>query len=420
MLPFHFTRHSSVRAPRSRFAAALIGIAASAAAGCGASDSAPRRATVRDSAGITIVENGVADSAAIGWWTLGEPTLAVGGGDAEGPQALFRVAGALRLDDGGTVIADGGSGELRFFTAMGTHVRTVGRKGEGPGEFQRFALLRQGPADSLFVYDGALRRVSVLDPSGAFVRELQLAGGEGALVAMLADGTLVGAASIRTAESPSDVPTTSVLRPDMRIALFDANGALTDSVQVVPGAERGMVVSMSGGQISNISIFGQSWFHNTQVAALDDEVVVATQNESELRFYRRDGTLARIVRLGGAAVQATAERMAPFIERDMARSQVPDRAAYRKLLEGGPRPDYLPAVGAVFVDRADRIWVADADAGVAGPRDWTIVDSEGRRVARIRLPETFRPLDAGTDWVLGSERDDLDVERVVLRPIAAG
>jgi hypothetical protein len=37
---------------------------------------------------------------------------------------------------------------------------------------------------------------------------------------------------------------------------------------------------------------------------------------------------------------------------------------------------------------------------------------EGRVLARIVLPETFELYDAGPDWVLGRELDDLGVEYV--------
>jgi hypothetical protein len=34
------------------------------------------------------------------------------------------------------------------------------------------------------------------------------------------------------------------------------------------------------------------------------------------------------------------------------------------------------------------------------------------------MPEGYRLLDAGTDWIVGVERDELDVERVTVRPVA--
>jgi hypothetical protein len=393
---------------------ALASIAAATAA-CGDAGTASHT-TVRDSAGITIVENAAPDSASETWWSVGSPVTSIGGAEAEGGSALFRVASALRLADGGVVVADGGSAELRFFDAAGNWVRTAGHKGEGPGEFQRFGILAWGPGDSLIVYDGGLRRVSMLGSDGTFGRDFQLGGGSGTLVARLADGGLVGTTSVRVASDES--MTSGLMRPDMYVIVYDGLGSATDTLGVFPAAERGVAVQSSNGQITSISIFAQSWYHNTGVGALDDHVIVGTQDQPELRVYGRDGALTRIVRAGGEVIAATDETMAPFIERSVAQAQPERQVDLRKSMEAAPRPEFMPALGGFVIDRDRRIWVADPDVGTAGPTDWTVFDAEGRRIARIRMPATYRLLDAGTDWIVGIERDDLDVERVTVRPIA--
>jgi hypothetical protein len=35
----------------------------------------------------------------------------------------------------------------------------------------------------------------------------------------------------------------------------------------------------------------------------------------------------------------------------------------------------------------------------------------------VRIPDRFRPLDIGADWVLGVIVDELDVERIQLRSL---
>jgi hypothetical protein len=212
--------------------------------------------------------------------------------------------------------------------------------------------------------------------------------------------------------------TSGLMRPDMYVIVYDAMGEATDTLGVFPAAERGLAVQSSNGQITSINIFAQSWYHNTGVGALDDHVVVGTQDQPELRVYGRDGALTRIVRAGGAVQPATDETMAPFIERSVAEAQPERQADLRKSMEAAPRPEFMPALGGFVIDRDSRIWVSDPDVGATGPTDWTVFDAEGRRVARIRMPEGYRLLDAGTDWIVGVERDELDVERVTVRPVA--
>ena len=97
---------------------------------------------VRDSAGIRIVENTNPLWQPGQEWRLSpEPVVDIGGGETE-EQQLFRVAGALRLGNDRIAIADGGSMELRFYDSNGGHEKSVGGRGEGPGEFQGGAFGR--------------------------------------------------------------------------------------------------------------------------------------------------------------------------------------------------------------------------------------------------------------------------------------
>jgi hypothetical protein len=56
------------------------------------------------------------------------------------------------------------------FDSSGRHVVQVGRRGSGPGEFQRVSSVLVGPGDTLFVSDERLRRVTVYSPELSLVR----------------------------------------------------------------------------------------------------------------------------------------------------------------------------------------------------------------------------------------------------------
>src|SRR5690606_16795253 len=106
-------------------------------AACGAGERAATDIAVRDSAGIALGE----DTAAVwpeggGWHLSPEPLVEIGVLDGAPEDQLFRVVGARRLGDGRIVVANSGTHELRFYDAQGRHLRSVGREGEGPGEFR--------------------------------------------------------------------------------------------------------------------------------------------------------------------------------------------------------------------------------------------------------------------------------------------
>lgn len=96
-----------------------------------------------DSAGIRIIENDrPPDGSRLDWRIGPEPVVTIGKREGEDPYLLNLVRGATRLRDGRIVVANGGSGELRFFDSLDNHLATRGGVGEGPGEFTRLLAAR--------------------------------------------------------------------------------------------------------------------------------------------------------------------------------------------------------------------------------------------------------------------------------------
>lgn len=62
----------------------------------------------------------------------------------------------------------------RVYSASGTYLRTIGRKGRGPGEYQAPADVLWLPGDSTLVIDGLSRRGTILAPDGRVARAVQL------------------------------------------------------------------------------------------------------------------------------------------------------------------------------------------------------------------------------------------------------
>jgi len=63
--------------------------------------------------------------------TAPEPIASIGLLEGAEAYVLHGVVDALRQSNGNIVVANCGSSELRIYDASGTHVRTVGGKGEG-------------------------------------------------------------------------------------------------------------------------------------------------------------------------------------------------------------------------------------------------------------------------------------------------
>ncbi len=85
----------------------------------------------------------------------GQQTLVGTIGREDGPPAtlLGRVTQASFLDDTTVAILDRTTQDVRLFSATGRHLETIGRKGEGPGEFRAPQAVVRAPSGELLISD---------------------------------------------------------------------------------------------------------------------------------------------------------------------------------------------------------------------------------------------------------------------------
>jgi len=134
---------------------------------CGTEDSADRGFTVRDSAGITIVESvEPAWEEGEGWTLSAEPILDIGVVEGEPAYQFDRVRDVTRAGTGDVVVANGGPQEIRVFDSAGRFIRSVGGQGDGPGEFGRLAAVQARAADTVLALDIRRPRILAFGPSG--------------------------------------------------------------------------------------------------------------------------------------------------------------------------------------------------------------------------------------------------------------
>lgn len=171
-----------IKRSKPRTAVPLLILAVASLAGlpaCTPSDAGTEwRGTVDTLASGQVVVRNPAEpmwSADEAWRVVEE--LRIGSVTAEGPDLFGRVRG-LEVDALGRIyVLEEQAQELRVFDASGRHVRTIGRKGGGPGEFARAVDLELGPHGHLWVADPSNGRVSVIDTAGILRRELRIPGG---------------------------------------------------------------------------------------------------------------------------------------------------------------------------------------------------------------------------------------------------
>lgn len=89
------------------------------------------------------------------------------GADTDAPELFGEVVSLAVDEDGNTYVADFQSREIHMFDRAGNFVRTIGRRGEGPGEFRMLAgILWDGGSRVLWALDVGGRRFNAFDRSG--------------------------------------------------------------------------------------------------------------------------------------------------------------------------------------------------------------------------------------------------------------
>lgn len=290
----------------------------------------------------------------------------------------------------------GSPGQLLVFGPDGHFLRAIGRRGDGPGEFRAISRVIVGRGDTLFVFDGAARRLTVLSPALELVRTQRMPVSAGSASTLIRpNGEIVVSADVRSPD-----------RVGYPLHLVDGEGSIVRSFGAVrPVLRPGVAYSMYR---------ALAWDRSGDVWA-------AQKNRYLVELWDLSGQLHRV------------------LERD---------ARWFRPWETDPpiSPDHAPdpRLQAIEIDSAGRLWilamVADPhyrDAlirrdGPRGPRyEFTeqdrVFDSiievidpvSGRLLSSLRVPQVLHNF-AGPGLVFGSREDAdgmpfLDVWRVHLQ-----
>ncbi len=373
-------------------------------AGC-ASDSdtteLSARGTVRDSAGVVIVEHAGLPSELPVWTIADSAEVRIGSIDGSGPEVMGRIVNLALLPTGGVVVADGQALELRAFDASGSHLWSAGRGGEGPGEFIRnithFGRLR---ADSLLASDAG-GRTMVFGPDGTYARLVRLSEpmeglGQSRVIGALGDGTLVATYNQLVA-SNGEIPT-GIMRGAERVALLDSAGAVSNTLGEFRSQESTIKVTTgASGEISSISVRRLTMGRGSVFAVGDSHVVAGETDRFELVRYDAAGGATTIVRVA----------LPLSLLSDNARQQT------LQMDSNAVVSDTLPAFGAVRIDDVGRIWVQEfVPVFEERAAQWYVIDGSGAFVARVVAPKGFDPRAFTRDEVWGIRLDELDVPYV--------
>lgn len=336
------------------------------------------------------------------------PTLDLGASGA--PAELFsRIATVRRQRSGHIVVANRAPAELRVFDRDGRYVRTIGREGQGPGEFQDISdvVVRRG--DSLVVLDRRQRRFTFLRPDGGYVSSFNFdppfsTSLYNASIGALDDGTvLVGYSEVAT-NTPSPQPVLvyqHVGRYSTAGVRFDSAGKYFVGENFLQAAPRSM-----GG----FAFWDRTWGRTGEVVATGNTFIAGDASAMEVRRHSTTGALLETHRVPIPRKAVSAADIAAYKRAALARVSG-DPAVAQRRVEEMPYPQEYPAYERFLVDARGRIWIKEF-LTAPGPNRWLILDPRTREAQPVLLPARFVPTEIGATDVIGVWRDADDVEHV--------
>lgn len=320
-------------------------------------------------------------------------------------------------EDGTVAIAQPLEMRIRFFSPDGDSTSSVGRIGEGPGEFLNVGRIGW-LGDSLWVYDQRLSRVSIFTPQLKFARtigvrsQLEPSARDAGKIPPAAFSLLVG---ILPGDTPiwNAIPYWETIPEDFGgrnyFATADATGVVRQVLMRIPADER--MVTAAGA--STINSLGNAPVH---AISSDSELLGLSYVEMEGSQY------ILTVRVVDSRGEAVFERRFPIetiplpaAVRDSAMDARASRMQNQQLLRAVEAhldaTKIYPPLREMIIGRDKTVWIGLTERNGAHP--YMALSPDGESLGLVRLPIKSRLADAEKGRVWSIERDDFDVESLV-------
>ena len=344
-------------------------------------------------------------------------------------------------------VLDRGNQRVLVFDRAGRFVRQLGHKGGGPGEFEvpiGFTVLADGSIAvldlahqnlTLFGTDGRFRRTVAWQPGWGFPDRTLVADPRGGVVTLLRPGLVPG---------PGGALPTRQTQALARVSLA-GNGAATPFFTLPDLSPAQRRVDNSGGATRvNLRITGPPEFAPiTRWGVLPGGAVALTHTQLyTVKVLDANGRVVRLIQRP-VPVRRPTER-----DRERARQEVRERMRTGRgmvlVTRGsgpggrappGPPPmsreqieqrvrelqfaDTVRTIQGMIVTPSGKIWVERTPASIGDPGPIDILTPDGRYLGTLngtKLPAAI----SATGRAAYLERDEDDVERVVVRQLPAG
>lgn len=280
--------------------------------------------------------------------------------------------------------------QIEVFDAYGKHLKTLGRKGRGPGEFSNVhPLVPRISSNRVYAYDHVLKRVNVYQADSLSFSH-----------SILIDTKKV-VRSLDATHPYIDLSEDEIFMVNDSSILIGFSEPYQESVH--GGFKRYIMIDRNGEMVSDSIIYYKEHPNNSYVDLLlgtgkkppympmqmptesymkisfdrDHNIYMTTGADFLIKVYAQDGTYKRAIYHSYKHSSLYEEERQAIIEYHG------DNAAREKRAEDYDFPDYWPAIHEFFVDDEGRIWVStiiDDNENF----EWWILKNNGELMAKFK------------------------------------
>lgn len=332
---------------------------------------------------------------------------------AEGERYMFSYVNGLVMAPNGDihVLATPERTVFVFDGRSGAYQRTIGRHGDGPGEFAwpvSIGLL----GDSVWVGDGTHRRVTLVSQTGGLIRTINVPRPGEPYV--LRSGTLITIPGVR--------PRIGGVQHRLQIERHGAQGAARGTIVDTTVPMKVLGIDVGGTQFLARQPFDDSplWAiarDGSGVVLIDRAIATGTRGTLRVLRINEHSSVTYDVQLPYAAQplpeSLVAKRSAEIAELVRARNQaIPPALARDWVREALFIPRYRPSATAVHAAHDGTVWLRREEPE-SGTVLWTVLDRMGRIQYDVRVPANATVHWVDGDTVLASVADVGELPEVI-------
>lgn len=325
-------------------------------------------------------------------WRL-ERAASVGGAGAADENVLYNANEVHEDPEGRFYVLNFGDRRIQVFDSTGSFLRTLGRRGKGPGEFTSPMSIASVGGDGVWVLDGVPARfIRFRRSTGEYVDEVPL-------------------------EAKGLIPSRMVVGSDGRVAV-EFMSMLTNTSQFVTTSMVAWVDTVTGRPAPVVQFDSTAKLRHNRRTPTGTRSMVTDPPFSPRAVWAPDGRGGVLYGDGAEYVlHRVAEGAAPVVAfRGEGRQAAVTAADREEFLEspGGKAfadyefPKHKPYFSALKMDADGLVWVLRP--GESGTQTWEVRRLGGERLGALRVPAGSYVVGVSRRSVYVVQQDDLDVE----------